>query len=87
MPIPHAEHHACRICGNAEGNHAYDVREMMFGTRETFRYFQCGRCHCLQIARIPDDMSRFYPGNYYSFDPSPPEPPGGPCGSADSDRP
>jgi len=44
---------------------------MMFGTRETFTYFQCAKCGCLQIAEIPDDLSRYYPPQYYSFNLSP----------------
>jgi SAM-dependent methyltransferase len=40
---------------------------MMLGSRETFCYFQCAQCDCLQIAHIPEDMSRYYPANYYSF--------------------
>lgn len=61
----------CRICGNTEDNRTYDVREMMFGTRETFAYFQCAKCGCLQIADIPTDMSPHYPDDYYSFNLSP----------------
>lgn len=57
----------CRICGNADDNRDFQVREMMFGTRESFRYFQCSRCGCLQIAVIPPDMSRYYPADYYSL--------------------
>ncbi|BCB26584.1 putative methyltransferase [Sulfurimicrobium lacus] len=34
---------------------------------EQFDYLECGNCGCLQIAQIPDDLSRFYPDNYYSF--------------------
>ncbi len=59
--------HACRICGNAAGNHAYVVREMMFGSRESFEYFQCRSCGCLQIAEVPADLSRHYPAQYFSF--------------------
>ena len=40
---------------------------MMFGYRETFTYFQCNLCRCLQIAEMPQDMSRYYPQDYYSF--------------------
>lgn len=40
---------------------------MMFGTREVFSYFQCGRCGCLQIARIPEDLDRHYPPLYGPF--------------------
>lgn len=57
----------CRICNNAKGNKTYQVKEMMFGIREKFQYFQCSKCHCLQISDIPQDMSKFYPENYYSF--------------------
>jgi 2-polyprenyl-3-methyl-5-hydroxy-6-metoxy-1,4-benzoquinol methylase len=59
---------ACRICGNAEGNHAFLPREMMFGWREEFEYLECGRCGCLQIAAIPADLARYYPKDgYYSY--------------------
>lgn len=57
----------CRICGNIEDNRTFLAREMMFGTREEFRYFECSRCGCLQIAEIPPDISRFYPKDYYSY--------------------
>ncbi|MEP3211390.1 MAG: class I SAM-dependent methyltransferase [Maribacter sp.] len=57
----------CRICGNSESNTAYIGKEMMFGLRDEFDYFQCSRCECLQIADVPDDMSRYYPEQYYSF--------------------
>ncbi len=57
----------CRICGNADGNQAVRAREMMFGLREEFDYFQCAGCRCLQIREIPPDMARYYPNNYYSM--------------------
>lgn len=57
----------CRICGNSEENKIYMVREMTFGTREEFKYFECSHCGCLQIKDIPPDMSKYYPDNYYSF--------------------
>jgi SAM-dependent methyltransferase len=57
----------CRICRNAEGNAAFEVREMMFGTRDQFRYVQCAKCGCLQLAEVPDDLSPYYPKDYYSF--------------------
>jgi SAM-dependent methyltransferase len=57
----------CRICGNERGNHCHVVKEMMFGFRDSFDYFQCTQCGCLQIARIPSDMSRYYPPSYYSL--------------------
>ena len=61
---------ACRICGNTEGNAAYFPKEMMFGWREEFEYFECGRCGCLQIARIPENLARYYPSEgYYAYKP------------------
>ena len=57
----------CRICGNKEGNVLYLAREMMFGLREEFTYFECAQCGCLQIAEFPADMSAYYPDDYYSF--------------------
>lgn len=57
---------ACRVCGDIDSHPSYRIREMMFGTRESFEYFQCKACDCLQIARIPDDLSKYYPAGYYS---------------------
>lgn len=41
----------------------------MFGTREEFEYFRCQDCDTLQISKIPDDLSKYYPSDYYSFSP------------------
>lgn len=57
----------CRICQNVSGNRVFQAREMMFGLRDAFDYFECAGCGCVQIADIPADMSRYYPANYYSF--------------------
>ena len=59
----------CRICQNAENNKTYIGREMMFGTRDKFEYFQCGACGCLQISNFPDNIGDYYPKDYYSFRP------------------
>jgi SAM-dependent methyltransferase len=40
---------------------------MMFGFRDVFSYFQCSACECLQIANVPEDISKYYPNNYYSL--------------------
>ena len=40
---------------------------MMFGFRDTFRYFQCANCNCLQIEEFPLDLSKYYPDSYYSY--------------------
>ncbi|CAG9932795.1 class I SAM-dependent methyltransferase [Candidatus Nitrotoga arctica] len=59
----------CRICHVADKHAIYLPREMMFGTKEEFEYFQCSSCGCLQISEIPADIARFYPSNYYSMNP------------------
>ena len=58
----------CRIC-ESEGPHAtHMAREMMFGLRDEFPYFQCRLCGCLQITEYPPNLERYYPlRDYYSF--------------------
>lgn len=63
---PTEQNHQCRICGNAGMYATYSIKEMMFGSREAFDYFVCSNCSCLQIARVPEDLSRHYPSHYYS---------------------
>lgn len=61
---------ACRICGNQTGNTRHFPREMMFGWGEAFEYLECGSCGCLQIARVPADLGKYYPREaYYSLRP------------------
>ncbi len=57
----------CRICGNSANNTPYIVREMMFGFRDEFEYFQCSNCECLQATEIPETLNKYYPTDYYSF--------------------
>jgi len=57
----------CKICGNSSGNKSYFPREMLFGWRDEFEYFECAKCKTLQIREIPDNISKYYPENYYSF--------------------
>lgn len=59
--------HSCRICSAVDNHPSFVGREMMFGTKEEFEYFQCKSCGCLQITDIPPDLGRFYPLNYYSL--------------------
>ncbi|MCL5282300.1 MAG: class I SAM-dependent methyltransferase [Planctomycetes bacterium] len=56
----------CRICGNADGNRAYEFLEAMFECKTHFAYFQCSVCECLQILHIPDDLSQYYGPRYYT---------------------
>lgn len=57
----------CRICGSQDLLGRYTAKEMMFGTRERFAYFQCANCACLQIDAIPQDLARHYADGYYSY--------------------
>jgi len=57
----------CRICNNTRGNIGYVIKEMMFGTRDEFPYFECSRCGTLQIETVPDNVERYYASSYYSI--------------------
>jgi len=57
----------CAICNNSFDNKSFVVKEMMFGFRDEFSYFQCSECGCLQLAEIPEDMNKYYPSKYYSY--------------------
>lgn len=57
----------CWVCGNAHQNESFVAREMMFGSRDEFEYFECSQCGCLQIGELPADLSQYYPAHYYSF--------------------
>jgi len=61
----------CRICENEKGNRLFKFKEMHIGLREEFTYFQCVNCRCIQIEEIPENMSKYYLSNYYSFNLSP----------------
>ena len=56
----------CTVCGAKTGKE-HIFREMMFGTRREFSYWECLACGCLQIERVPDDLADHYPASYYSF--------------------
>lgn len=58
---------SCAVCHHQGGHTEYTVREMQFGTREAFDYFQCSNCGLLQIAQIPEALGQYYPRAYFSF--------------------
>ena len=58
----------CSVCKNTINTPPIAVKEMMFGFRDVFNYYQCDCCGCLQIDAIPEDLSKYYPENYYSFE-------------------
>ncbi|MGR3762417.1 class I SAM-dependent methyltransferase (plasmid) [Roseobacteraceae bacterium NS-SX3] len=57
----------CKCCGGSDAAAELGVREMMFGTRETFTYEACAGCGSLQIRQVPEDLPRYYGDGYYSF--------------------
>lgn len=75
----------CRVCGHSGRHRTYQVREMMFGSRDAFSYSECSKCGCLQIEEIPAHMSRYYPHRHHRFL-SPPEMEKNPEAAAIRDR-
>jgi 2-polyprenyl-3-methyl-5-hydroxy-6-metoxy-1,4-benzoquinol methylase len=57
----------CEICNNSVDNKEYISREMMFGTRDEFKYFECSVCGCLQINEVPSNIGEYYRNDYYSY--------------------
>jgi SAM-dependent methyltransferase len=57
----------CRVCGNKQNNQSYFISEMYFGSKDVFEYFECSRCGCLQIKNYPENIAKYYPENYGSF--------------------
>lgn len=57
----------CKICNNSEANKTYIAREMMFGYGDEFEYFECSECGCLQLKKVPNNLTKYYPPDYMSF--------------------
>lgn len=57
----------CISCGNSSHYQLHTIKEMMYGLREEFTYFECLDCGCLQIVDIPASLDKYYPKDYYSF--------------------
>jgi SAM-dependent methyltransferase len=59
----------CRACESRGEFAPVQVREMMYGSRDTFDYVECTACGSVQIARIPESetLAAYYPSDYYSF--------------------
>lgn len=60
---------ACRLCGSSGPHHVVTVREMYYGTRELFEYYNCASCDTLQILNLleGEELARHYPRAYYSY--------------------
>ncbi|MFZ6022876.1 MAG: class I SAM-dependent methyltransferase [Bacteroidota bacterium] len=57
----------CRICYNVDGNKIFSTQEMMFGFRDSFTYIECVSCGTVQIEKIPSNIEKYYPSDYYSY--------------------
>jgi SAM-dependent methyltransferase len=57
----------CKVCSSPSSPQAINVREMMFGTRESYSYYQCSNCQATQIDTFVEDPELLYPSNYRSF--------------------
>ncbi|MCK9151634.1 class I SAM-dependent methyltransferase [Methanobacterium alcaliphilum] len=58
----------CTVCNNEINNTIFNIKEMMFGYKTVFRYFECHECGCLQLIDVPEDFSKYYAfKDYYSF--------------------
>ena len=64
----------CVACAKQSDGGRFAAREMYFGTRERFDYFECSHCGTIQIAAVPADLARHYPPGYYSFKVPTPKP-------------
>ena len=57
----------CKICHVTRDNDSYVAKEMMYGLRDQFDYFECAQCGCLQILNFPANISDYYPADYDAY--------------------
>lgn len=58
----------CKFCGSDKLSF-FQAKERMLGLGGDFKYAECLSCGSLQLDTIPDDLSPYYPTDYYSFIP------------------
>ena len=56
----------CKACSGTHLRH-FKAKEMMYGLRHEFDYCECKSCGSIQILKVPNNLSDYYPGNYYSL--------------------
>ena len=56
----------CIIC-ESQKTSLIEVLEMMFGTKHKFNYLLCQSCKSLTLQTAPNNIEKYYSGNYYSF--------------------
>ena len=56
----------CRYCHSTQETN-FLATERMLGLGGEFNYASCHSCGSIQLLTIPEDLSSYYPSNYYSF--------------------
>jgi 2-polyprenyl-3-methyl-5-hydroxy-6-metoxy-1,4-benzoquinol methylase len=56
----------CKICENSDESRCHLVKEMLYGSRQEFTYFECSNCGCLQLVDPPAESQKFYPADYHT---------------------
>lgn len=64
----HRQAESCAFCGHTDST-TFEVEERMIGLGERFHYSRCSGCGAMVLIDLPADLSRYYPTNYYSFQP------------------
>lgn len=57
----------CKVCGKETKENIKTIKESIIGTYEEFEYNECEHCKSLELINIPEDMSKYYEEEYYSF--------------------
>ena len=58
----------CEVCGS-KNLLPFEAKERMYGLNDRFTYMECQNCKGLFLSEIPEDLSAYYPDQYYSFEP------------------
>jgi SAM-dependent methyltransferase len=61
-------HFSCSICESNQFSEELRPVERMLGLGEEFLYRRCSDCGCLQLTNPPENLSKYYPRNYYAFE-------------------
>lgn len=56
----------CEVCKSKDYS-LLKAKERMFGIDDFFEYSECNFCKGLALQNIPENLGKYYPSNYYSF--------------------
>lgn len=56
----------CAFCSVESVPKFFEAKERMFGTGGDFNVAECGNCGSIQLLDVPQDLSIFYPNDYYA---------------------